>query len=135
GNYGSVIVFLSHLGLNPAIIAKLLPGLKRVSSRFPDRYLSVSLLAHADVRAELEESGFTVFEDPNRAVRAASALARFSASFGEARPEPLPLPVPADARAGGRYTEAEGKQMLAAAGIPVTQEEIVTDANAAARAA
>ncbi|EZP79329.1 Acetyl-CoA synthetase (ADP-forming) [Novosphingobium resinovorum] len=135
GNYASVIIFLSHLGLNPQIIAKLMPGLKRVSARFPDRYLSVSLLAHGDVRAELEAGGYIVFEDPNRAVRAASALARFGASFGKAQRAVLPLPAPAPARRGESYTETEGKQMLAAAGIPVTNEEIVVSAEAAALAA
>lgn len=135
GDYPSVIIFLSHLGLNPAIIAKLMPGLTRVAERFGDRYLSVSLLAHPAVRTELEAAGYTVFEDPGRAVQAVGALAKIGASFRKPEPDELALPAAADARPGERYTEVEGKQMLALAGIPVTSEELVADVDAAASAA
>jgi len=135
GNYSSVIIFLSHLGLNPGVIGKLLPGLKRVAERYGDRYLSVSLLAHAEVRTDLENAGFTVFEDPSRAVRAARALSQFSASFNAPKRGTLELPAPANVQRGARYTEVEGKEMLAATGIRVTTEVIVRDAEEAARAA
>ena len=126
GNYSSVIVFLSHLGLNPAVIAKLLPGLERIAGRYPDRYLSVSLLSHPDVRAALESAGFTVFEDPTRAVHAASALARFQQSFAAPHRPALLLPQAAAIAAGARYTEYQGKQFLREAGLRVTMERVAT---------
>lgn len=135
GDYSSVIVFLSHLGLNPGIIAKLLPGLERVAARYSDRYLSVSLLAHPDVRSDLEAAGYTVFEDPSRAVRAAHALIRFQRTFGAPQTPVSSLPAPCGALRGGTFTEAESKQILGAAGIPVTTERVVTSPEAAIAAA
>lgn len=135
GNYASVIVFLSHLGLNPALVAKLLPGLQRVAERYPDHHLSVSLLAHPEVRAALEAAGYTVFEDPGRAVRAAHALIRFSETFSTPDHPLLPLPAPCGIRRGQVLTEVEAKTLLGAAGIPVTIETVATEADAAAAAA
>ena len=135
GHYSSVVIFLSHLGLNPAIIAKLLPGLKRVADRYSDRYLSISLLSHPDVRADLETAGYTVFEDPTRAVRAASALARFKQSFEAPRRSGISLPEAAAIKPGARYTEYEGKQFLRDAGLRVTQERVATSADDAVRCA
>lgn len=135
GSYSSVIIFLAHLGLNPGVIAKLLPGLRRVAERYSDRYLSVALLAHPDVRTDLETAGYTVFEDPSRAVRAAHAQVRFSKIFNTTPKPVLPLPAPSGARRGQIFTEAEGKKMLGGAGIPIAIEHVVTDADAAAVAA
>lgn len=135
GNYSSVIIFLSHLGLNPSVIAKLQPGLKRLAERYPDHHLSVSLLAHPDVRNDLEKAGFTVFEDPSRAVRAAHALIQFSKTFNMPKRTNLLLPSPSGARRGQKFTEAESKKLLGAAGIPVTIETVVAGADAAAAAA
>jgi acyl-CoA synthetase (NDP forming) len=132
GDYASVIVFLSHLGLNPSVIGKLLPGLARIAGRYSDRYLSVSLLSHPDVRAALESAGFTVFEDPTRAVHAAAAMARFEQSFAAPRRLPIPLPPAAAIQAGARYTEDECKRFLREAGLRVTMERVATSAADAA---
>lgn len=135
GGYSSVIIFLSHLGLNPAIIEKLLPGLKRVAELYSDRYLSVSLLSRPDVRADLEAAGYTVFEDPTRAVRAASALARFTESFDAPERLDLALPDASDISAGARYSEYESKKLLGAVGLRVTVEHVATSADDAVRLA
>lgn len=132
GGHASVVIFLSHLGLNPAIIDRLLPGLRRIAARYGGHYLSVSLLAHRQVRADLEVAGYTVFEDPTRAVHAACALARFTESFAApSRPDAPPVP-PATVIAGARYAEFESKQLLGAAGIEVTRERVATSADEAA---
>ena len=131
----SVIVFLSHLGLNPVIIAKLMPGLKRVAERHAGRYLSVSLLAHTDVRRDLEAAGYTVFEDPTRAVRAVAALAGFRRSFERVADPETVLPEPAAIAAGARFTENQAKALLREAGLQVTREQLATSADDAARCA
>lgn len=133
GDYSSVIVFLSHLGLNPAIIAKLLPGLERVAGRYPDRYLSISLLSHPEVRVALESAGFSVFEDPTRAVRAAGAMAHFQQIFAEPSRPAILLPQAAAIVAGARYTEYQGKQFLREAGLRVTLERVADGPADAAR--
>ena len=132
GRYSSVVIFLSHVGLNPAVIGKLLPGLKRVADGYADRYLSVSLLCHADVRADLESVGYSVFEDPTRAVHAAIALARIEQSFKAPQRPELSLPEAATIDAGARYTESEAKQLLRGAGLQVTIEYVATSADEAA---
>jgi acyl-CoA synthetase (NDP forming) len=92
-------------------------------------------LAPPDVRNDLEKAGFTVFEDPNRAVRAAHALIRFSKTFDAPQRANLLLPPPSGARRGQKFTETESKKLLSAAGIPVTIETVVADADAAVAAA
>ena len=131
----SVIVFLSHLGLNPTIIAKLMPGLKRVAERHAGRYLSVSLLAHPDVRRDLEAVGYAVFEDPTRAVHAVAALAGFRHSFERAADPEMVLPEPAAIAAGARFTENQAKELLRQAGLRVTREQLATSADDAVRCA
>lgn len=131
----SVIVFLSHLGLNPTIIAKLMPGLKRIAERHAGRYLSVSLLAHPDVRRDLEAAGYAVFEDPTRAVHAVAALAGFRYSFERAAEPEAVLPEPASIAAGTRFTENQAKELLRHAGLHVTREQLATSADDAARCA
>ncbi|MDB5575541.1 MAG: CoA-binding domain protein [Bradyrhizobium sp.] len=133
GHYSSVIIFLSHLGLNPTVIGKILPGLKRVAESHSDRYLSVSLLSHPDVRADLESAGYTVFEDPSRAVRAAVALAFFKQNFERSQRPNLVLPEASAIVAGARYTEYEGKELLRLAGLRVTRERVATTAIDAVR--
>ncbi len=131
GQYASVIIFLSHVGLNPAVIGKLVPGLKRVADIYCDRYLSVSVLCQSDVRADLESVGYTVFEDPTRAVHAAIALARFKQGFERRQDTHFSLPDPAPIKAGVRYTEHEGKQLLRTAGLRVTLEQVAASADEA----
>ena len=133
GHYSSVIIFLSHLGLNPAIIEKLLPGLKRVAESYSERYLSVSLLSHAAIRADLESAGYTVFEDPNRAVHAAAVLARFWQNFERPRRPDIAVPVASAIEAGARYSEYEGKELLRRAGLRVTREHVATSVDDAVR--
>ena len=135
GGYSSIVIFLSHLGLNPAIIAKLLPGLTRVARYYSDRYLSVSLLSHPDVRADLETAGYAVFEDPTRAVHAAIAMAGFTKTFEARRQSALALPDKAQISAGACFSEDAAKRLLSEAGLRVTREEVVTSAADAARVA
>ena len=135
GGYSSIVIFLSHLGLNPAIIAKLLPGLTRVAETYADRYLSVSLLSHPDVRTDLESAGYSVFEDPTRAVHAAITMAGFTKSFEARRQSDLALPAKAPISAGECFSEDAAKRLLCAAGLHVTREEVATSAGDAARIA
>lgn len=88
--------------------------------------------------AKLRAAGIPVYRTPARAAHAASALARFGTlrpgSVGA--PLPAPGPVPAGWPAPGQaLTEREAKQLLGAAGLPVTKEVLATTAEEAADAA
>ncbi len=97
------------------------------------------------VRALTERRAPAIYEI-EYGVRALAALAKYNAkrrSF-KGRSAPPPVAPPAKERAAGilakfgpgaKITEYEAKKILAAYGIPVTREELVTDAQAALEAA
>jgi acetate---CoA ligase (ADP-forming) len=85
-------------------------------------------------RAELEDDGGVVHEDPTRAVTAIAAMGRFGESFAAGRGAPPPV-VPPVALPATTPTEAEAKRLLAQAGIASAPEQECADANAAVAAA
>ncbi len=78
-----------------------------------------------------------MFEDPCRAVAAVAALAGFGESFARKPEAPPPSSPPAalPPLPEGPVSERAAKALLAAAGIPVLEERLVGDAEAAAEAA
>jgi acyl-CoA synthetase (NDP forming) len=92
--------------------------------------------ADADMLASYEADGLMTFEDPSRAIRALSRLARFAEAFDQdAGQQQLPE-IGADAILPGEAVgEHEAKRILARAGIAVLPEELAPDPRAAAQAA
>lgn len=134
GHYDQLIVFLSTVGLVPALSLELVRQLRHVLARFPGRPVTISTLSDPQVRKLYEAEGMMVFDDPARAVRAAAALrhfARVAARAGAGNPAPAcppdALPVPATA-----VNEVAAKAVLASAGIPVVRERVAATADAAA---
>lgn len=88
--------------------------------------------------ARLQQAGVPVFPSPARAARAIGALARFTRRGSGPGAVPLPAPGPAPAgwpQPGQVLTEREAKSLLAAAGLPVTREVLVTTPDEAAAVA
>ncbi len=137
GGYGSAVCFITHIARNKDLFGKLLPYFEEVARKHTDRFLVLSTLASPETRKHLESSGYAVFEDPGRALRAIKALVRFRASFDAAAAEAAPsLPSGAlSIKRGASYDEFEAKKILAAAGIPCAAEVVATSAQAAADAA
>lgn len=135
GGYGSVITFLSHLGMNPHVIGSLMPGLERVATLYPNHYLTVSVIASPEVRARLEKMGYAVFEDPTRAIRTHAALASFAEAFDRKRPVVAPMSGTPLVELGRVYNEFEAKALLRAAGLPAPVEEVARTRDLAAQAA
>ena len=69
------------------------------------------------------EDGFLIFEDPTRAVVALHAMGRFGEAF--ARAERVAALLPAVSLPNHTPTEAEGKRILALAGIPAVPERSI----------
>ncbi|MEO3472547.1 acetate--CoA ligase family protein [Roseomonas sp. CAU 1739] len=121
GGYQSMLVFLTQTGGSTTMAPKLRPYLKQAREKFADRLWVLSVIASPDKVRGYEEDGFIVFEDPTRAVAAIEAMGRFGAGFAAAAPEEVVVPqvsLPATTP-----TEAEGKRILAASGVPAVPEK------------
>lgn len=121
GGYESMLVFLTQTGGSTTMAPKLRPYLKQARERFPDRLWVLSVIASADKVRGYEEDGYLVFEDPTRAVAAIEAMGRFGAAF--AAPPADDIVVPDVTLPAATPTEAEGKRILAAAGVPAVPEK------------
>jgi acyl-CoA synthetase (NDP forming) len=133
GGYESMLVFLTQTAGSTTLAPKLRPYLKQARETFADRLWVLSAIASPDKVKGYEEDGYIVFEDPTRAVNAIEAMGRFGAAFAAAPPDDMVVPdvtLPATTP-----TEAEGKRILAAAGIPAVPEKACATAEEAVAAA
>lgn len=135
GGFDAVAAFFSTTTANPRLFESFMRALGDLRRTHPDAAVILSLIAGERDRAALEELGYPVMADPNRAVAALAALARMGERLS--RPpagiaEPLDLPVPAH---GGPLSEIEARDLVAAAGIPVVPAVLVRSAEDAAAAA
>ncbi len=138
GGYGASICFGATVGLNAAIMEKITPQLVEIGAKYKDRAMVMSILNRPETRASIEAAGFMVFEDPSRGINAIAALNFFGKAFaakGKRRAPPkLPKGAPKVA-AGKALNETESKAILAANGVPMVDERVVSSASAAAKAA
>ncbi|MCY1503813.1 Protein lysine acetyltransferase Pat [compost metagenome] len=134
GGYRSVLGFFTYAGATPAVAPTLREQLSLVRARYPDRLYVLVLQGPREVLRTYEDAGFTVFEDPTRAVTAIAAMGRFGRAFAAqaALPAPAvpPLVLPAETP-----SEAQAKQILAEAGIACVPERACATAEAAVLAA
>ncbi|MES2227304.1 MAG: acetate--CoA ligase family protein [Pseudomonadota bacterium] len=135
GGYDVVVAFLSSVGQVLDLSTRLLEQLKKVLQRFPDRTVIMSMLASPEVRQLYEAAGVMLFDEPTRAVRAASALVHLAAEAERARTLSAPPLLPAGALAPPEraINEVDAKRVLASAGIPVVRELVATSEDAAVR--
>jgi len=73
GGYSSILGFFTYTGGAPSIAPRLREQLKIVRAKYPDCIFVLSLMASKEQIREYENDGFTVFEDPARAVIAIEA--------------------------------------------------------------
>ncbi len=133
GTVDLIVSFLALSGLSPTMGPQIAADVAAVRASAPDvPHFAVTVPSPA-YRATLEAAGVPVFEDPNRAVRAAAALAAFAERRGAASAAPAPGPkldIP------NASTEPEALSLLRAAGLPVIPFELAkTPAEAGAAAA
>lgn len=129
----TVLAYLAHSGLSPQRFAATEAALGELRVRFPDRQLVVVMLSTAEVSQRLGQAGIPVFGDASRAVRALGAAwalrerrARLHRVVGAAGASDVLPPVD---------TEARAKECLRASGLPVLQEIVCQQREAAVRAA
>ena len=133
GGYASVLGFFSMTASSrrwPAIREQL----NVVRAEHPDRLYVLSVIVPAERRDELEADGWVVHEDPTRAVTAIDAMGRFGAAFAAKPADPAAV-VSMVTLPAATPSEAEAKQLLAAAGIASAPEAACATADEAVAAA
>jgi acyl-CoA synthetase (NDP forming) len=121
GGYASVLGFFSMTASSrrwPSIREQL----NLVKAKYPDRLYALSVITTPDRRAQLEDDGWVVHEDPTRAVTAIAAMGRYGAAFA-AGPTASPPSVPPVALPAATPSEAEAKRLLAGSGILSAPEQ------------
>ena len=134
GGYRSVLAFFTQTGGAASIAPKLRAALGGVRERHPDRLYVLSVIASPELVEGYEADGWTVFEDPTRAVNAIAAMGRLGDAFA-AGPGAAPVEVGPVTLPGSSPDEAGAKRLLAAAGIVSAPERACPDAEAAVAAA
>ncbi len=131
--FGTVLVYLAHIGRNPARFPPLEAALARLRRHFPDRRVVLCMTSTEEARSQLDTIGIPVFEDPSRAVSAVAAAAALRRLQREAEPLPA-VPARPPLAAFARH-EAGAKAVLAQAGVPVPPERVCATPEEAVRAA
>jgi acyl-CoA synthetase (NDP forming) len=132
-DYDALVMALTYMGRLEPWTDLVVTTLRRVRESHPTVPLFVAMLSTPEVRSAVEELGISVFADVSDAVRAAGRLAGVGRVAAAAE---AVTPVAATALPeGGAATEVSAKAVLAAAGVPVVQERLVTSAAEAAAAA
>jgi acyl-CoA synthetase (NDP forming) len=134
GNYQSILGFVTYTATAATSGERVRQALKSVAQEHPDRLYVLNAMGDADKLKRYEEDGFTIFEDPSRAVAAIAAMGRYGQSFAETSKQ-APPQVSAGDLPDDTPSEAQAKALLSQAGIAVVPETVCTTADAAVAAA
>ncbi|MGO4327837.1 acetate--CoA ligase family protein [Cupriavidus sp. 2TAF22] len=134
GGYRTVLGFFSYAGTTGQVAPVLREQLARVRAAYPDRLYVLVLRGPREVLRNYEAEGFTVFEDPTRAVAAIAAMGRFGRAFAMQPLAPAPQVGPV-ALPAQTPSEAQGKKLLAEAGIASAPESACSAVETAVLAA
>ena len=164
GDYGAIVVFLTYVASVDFMVRPTLDALARARERHPDRAILLSMVGSEEAIVPYEALGVPVFEDPVRAVRVVSALARVAeglargpgagtgqdvtrlsgerASIAGLARGPGPGPgaeqdahPPGERYTGGRLDEYEARRLLASWGVPMAPAYVARTPDEAARIA
>ena len=134
GGYQSILGFFTYTASAASTGQRLRAELKLVRDQFPDRLFVLSAIGNETQMQEYEADGYTIFEDPSRAVKAISAMGHFGRAFARPIPQPAPAIGPVNLPKQ-TPSEAEAKALLAAHGIQSAPEVVCQSADAAVEAA
>lgn len=136
GDIDGVIIFMSSVGLVKEMNEAIRGGLDRMRDKYPGRPMLFCALTRPEDQRLYEKSGFLVFDEPTRAVRAIAALRFFARSFRDAGTQEAPPELgPLSALPRETVNEIDAKRLLREAGIAVVREVLAPTSQAAAQAA
>ncbi|UOD50457.1 acetate--CoA ligase family protein [Orrella daihaiensis] len=125
GGYRSILGFVTYTATAATTGDRLREELKSLGQAHPDRLFVLIALGDADKLRRYEEDGFTVFEDPSRAVAAIAAMGHYGQAF-DRQPKQTPPAMAAITLPDTTPSEATAKAILSAAGISVVPETVCT---------
>jgi acyl-CoA synthetase (NDP forming) len=136
GDYDAITLFLTSVAASDKVAGPLVAELDEARSRFPGVPLVVSLAGPQELTRPYADAGYPLFDEPTRAVRAASLLCRIS----EARSREVVVPavvIPKRARrvAASALDEHGAMQLLESWGVPCVERRPAPTENEAVRAA
>jgi len=134
GGYRTILGFVTYTATAATTGERLRKELKSLGQAHPDRLFALIALGDADKLRRYEEDGFTVFEDPSRAVAAIAAMGRYGQAF-EPQTRQSPPTIATLSLPDQNPSEATAKAILSAAGISVVPETVCTTAEQAIAAA
>lgn len=104
GDYAAVVLFFTYVASVDFMVKPCLDALARARARHPHRPILMSMVGSDEAVAPYEALNVPVFEDPVRAVRAVSALARVREGLARGRGASAEATVypPGDPCSGGR---------------------------------
>ena len=135
GDYAATVIFFTYVAAVEFMAKPTLKALARARARHPDRMILMSMIGPDEAIASYEALNVPVFEDPVRAVRAVSTLARVAEGLARGPGTDTSAHPPGDRYTGGRLDEHEAMRLLASWGVPVAPAHIARSAEEAARAA
>ena len=135
GGYDAVVAFFTVVAGSKMLSEKLIATLRDIRIKYANAPMILSIVAPEDIVRNYEAEGYTILEDPARAVRAAAALIHFGTAFKRGHGSPPPaLPATAKRAPEGSVGEAEARAILASAGIPMAGTHLATTADEAVAA-
>ena len=136
GDYAAIVIFFTYVASLEFMAKPTLEAIASARERHPDRSILMAMVGSDEAVAPYEALNVPVFEDPVRAVRTVSALARAREGLARrpyARTDAA-AHAPGNPYAGGRLDEYEAMKLLASWGIPVVAARIASNVKEAARA-
>lgn len=125
GGYQSILGFVTYTATAATTGDRLREELKSLAQAHPDRLFVLIALGDREKLLRYEQDGFTVFEDPSRAVAAIAAMGRYGQAFDRQPTRPSPT-LAAINLPDNTPSEATAKSILSKAGIAVVPETVCT---------
>ena len=132
GGYDAVVAFFTVVAGSKVISEQLIETLKDIRAKYINAPMILSIVAPDDIVKDYEKAGYTILEDPARAVRAAAALIHFGTTFEKKLATKAPsLPASAMQAPNTVKSEDECRKILASIGIPMANSEVAKSAKEA----
>ena len=128
-----IVIYMAMATQSPALAEIFMEIFRNIRAKHPEVPIVAGVYAEGERRRELEDLGYIVSREPTRAVGIAASLLNFGRSFAADMP-PAPTPGNGVVVPSETLNEVAAKKLLAAAGIPVVDEILVTSGAEAAKA-